>query len=69
MKYIAHLLALLFGCHHTNLSRVFTINKHTYRVCCDCGGEFDYSLATMSIQSRDQGWRLGSNRVHAVQET
>jgi hypothetical protein len=29
-----------FGCHHRHLSRIFTINKRTYRVCFDCGGEF-----------------------------
>ena len=42
-----------FGCHHSNLSRVFTIGGHTYRVCCDCGAKFDYSLETMSIERRD----------------
>ncbi len=38
----------MFGCHHKALSRVFTINRRTYRVCCDCGAEFEYSLKTMS---------------------
>ncbi len=38
----------MFGCHHNALSRVFTINRRTYRVCCDCGAEFEYSLKTMS---------------------
>jgi len=49
---IAKLLNLLFGCHHHNLSRVFTIHKRTYKVCCDCGAEFDYSMAAMSISRR-----------------
>lgn len=40
---------LLFGCWHTNMSRVFTIDNRSYRVCCDCGAEFDYSLETMSM--------------------
>ncbi len=40
----------LFGCHHGHLSRVFTIKRETYRVCCDCGAKFAYSLQTMSIQ-------------------
>ena len=44
------LLDFLFGCHHSNLSRVFTIRKRTYRVCCDCGTEFDYSLQRMAIE-------------------
>ena len=43
------LLNFLFGCHHSNLSRVFTIRRRTYRVCCDCGAEFDYSIETMEI--------------------
>ena len=42
----------MFGCHHRNLSRVFTLRRRTYRVCYDCGAEFDYSLATMSIERR-----------------
>jgi hypothetical protein len=29
------------GCSHRHLSRVFTIKRRTYRVCFDCGGEFD----------------------------
>jgi len=35
-----------FGCHHRHLSRVFTINKRTYRVCFDCGREFGLPNAT-----------------------
>ena len=46
---ITTLLNFLFGCHHSNLSRVFTIRRRTYRVCCDCGAEFDYSIETMAI--------------------
>jgi hypothetical protein len=52
MKWIA-ILDGLFGCHHSHLSRVFTINRRSYRVCCDCGAKFDYSLETMSIEGRD----------------
>ena len=37
-----------FGsCHHSHLSRVFTIDKRTYQVCFECGQEFDYSWALM----------------------
>ena len=41
-----------FGCHHSHLSRVFTIDGHSYKVCCDCGARFRYSLRTMSILRR-----------------
>ncbi len=53
MTYIAAALDFLFGCHHGNLSRVFTIGGRSYRVCCDCGAQFGYSLETMSIQQRE----------------
>ena len=32
---------LIFGCRHRHQSRVFTIKKRTYRVCFDCGREFE----------------------------
>ena len=46
------ILDFLFGCHHAHLSRVFTLQGETYRVCCDCGAKFAYSLDTMSIERR-----------------
>jgi hypothetical protein len=49
---LAHVLEFAFGCRHRRLSRVFTIDNHTYRVCCDCGARFNYSLETMSIRRR-----------------
>ncbi len=42
----------VFGCHHRELSRVFTIDRRTYRVCCACGAAFKYSLDTMSLDRR-----------------
>ena len=45
----ASALDFAFGCHHSKLSRVFTLEGHSYKVCCDCGARFDYSLRTMSI--------------------
>jgi hypothetical protein len=40
-----------FGCRHTQLSGVFTINRRTYQVCFDCGQEQEYSWARMQAQS------------------
>ena len=54
------LLNFLFGCRHHNLSRVFTLDRHTYRVCCDCGAKFSYSLANMSIVHRIPAPRLAA---------
>ena len=42
-------LNFAFGCRHGKLSRVFTLEGRSYKVCCDCGAHFDYSLRTMSI--------------------
>ena len=38
-----------FGCHHKNLSRVFTIDHKTYQVCFACGRMFQYSWRAMSL--------------------
>ena len=43
----ASALNFAFGCHYTKLSRGFTLEGHTYKVCCDCGEHFDYSLRTI----------------------
>jgi hypothetical protein len=32
---------LILGCWHRHKSRVFTIKNRTYRVCLDCGLEFE----------------------------
>ncbi len=52
MDILLAFLDFLFGCHHNNLSRIFTLDGHTYRVCCDCGARYEYSLTTMSIERR-----------------
>lgn len=54
MARLIRTLDYLFGCHHSNLSRVFTIGGRTYRVCCACGAKFDFSLENMAT-----GHRLG----------
>ena len=52
MENLVVALDFLFGCHHQNLSRVFTLDGQTYRVCCDCGARFEYSLMNMSVERR-----------------
>jgi len=34
-------LQFIFGCRHRHMSRVFTIKHRTYKVCFDCGREFE----------------------------
>ena len=51
---LANALEFAFGCHHRKLSRVFTLEGHSYKVCCDCGATFEYSLRTMSMTHHRQ---------------
>ena len=41
------LFNLLFGCSCTHLSRVFTIEGNTYKVCLTCGKEIPYDWQEM----------------------
>lgn len=50
MTILIAILDFIFGCHHPHLSRVFTLQGESYKVCCDCGARFAYSLETMSIE-------------------
>lgn len=51
MPVVKAAFAFFFGCcRHSSLSRVFTLGGRSYRVCCKCGAEFDYSLETMSFE-------------------
>ena len=61
---VTKLLEFLFGCHHSSLSRIFTIGRRTYRVCCECGAEFDYSIEEMAINQRH--WQR--SEPHVVEE-
>jgi hypothetical protein len=60
MKRLLWIFQFAFGCHHSQLSGVFTIKKRTYQVCLECGQEFEYSWTLMrSMRSR------GVNNGHA----
>jgi hypothetical protein len=52
MTTLLAILEFLLGCHHVHLSRVFTLQGETYKVCCECGAKFAYSLKSMSIERR-----------------
>lgn len=43
------ILNWFFGCRHRDLSRAFTNEGQTYKVCLKCGMRFPYSLETMKI--------------------
>ena len=45
--FFTSVLEALFGCRHSNLSRPFTIDAQTYKVCMDCSSQIFYSPETM----------------------
>ena len=40
---------LFFGCRHAHLTRPFTMESHSYKICLDCGHEMPYSLEAMRL--------------------
>ena len=66
MKVLLDLFQFVFGCRHRHLSRVFTIKRRTYKVCFDCGREFDLPPAPAPIRSgTSPDAHLGTNPHHA----
>jgi hypothetical protein len=52
-----------FGCRHKQLSRAFTNEGETYKVCLRCGKHFPYSLETMTIVSARAQRKAAARRV------
>ena len=66
MKLLLKLFQFFFGCRHRHLSRVFTIKHRTYKVCFDCGQEFDLPDAHETKQlDTSSTARLGTTPHHA----
>lgn len=40
---------MFFGCSHGHLTRPFTLEASSYKVCLDCGRHFPYSLEKMRL--------------------
>jgi|GEM_PF-3381962 len=38
---------ILLGCSHDHLTRPFTLETESYKVCLDCGRQFPYSVEMM----------------------
>jgi hypothetical protein len=65
MKPLVNIFEFIFGCRHRHLSRVFTIKHRTYKVCFDCGREFDLPDAQVPERSVvSVGTRLEANPHH-----
>ena len=62
MNWIQSLLGFIydvvFGCRHGSLTRPFTLEQQTYKVCLDCGKQIYYSSERMSALSAREVRRM-----------
>ena len=49
---------ILFGCRHYHLTRPFTLEDETYKVCLDCGRKVLYSAEEMRTLNALEARRL-----------
>lgn len=59
MNPLRWMIQFAFCCHHRHMSRVFTVDKRTYKVFLDCGYEFKLPNASLGVSIGDNvGTRL-----------
>jgi len=54
---------IFFGCSHGHLTRIFTLQDETYRVCLDCGVHIPYSPVSMRPLSARELRRMRAARA------
>jgi hypothetical protein len=47
---IRDLVARVFGCWHSEMSRPFSSQGHAYRVCLNCGAQRQFNLGNWRMQ-------------------
>lgn len=60
---------LFFGCRHDHLTRPFTMQAHSYKICLDCGREIPYSLQAMRPMSPWEIRRQGKEQPAEIPVT
>jgi hypothetical protein len=60
------LYEIILGCSHQHLTRPFTLQNETYKVCLDCGKQIYYSAVTMRPLNVREVRRLMSTRAGEV---
>jgi hypothetical protein len=71
MRWITDFLQTIFEaifgfCRHNSLSRPFTIEGQTYKVCMDCSQQIFYSSETMLPLSRRELRHLRAEQANAA---
>jgi hypothetical protein len=54
---------LVFGCRHNRLTRPFTLEAETYKVCLDCGRQIFYSSERMTPLTGREIRRMKAERA------
>jgi hypothetical protein len=57
------LYEILLGCRHERLTRPFTLQQQTYKVCLDCGKHVFYSADTMKPLSGREVRRIHTRQA------
>lgn len=57
---------IFFGCSHDKLTRPFTLQERTYKVCLDCGSHIFYSPITMRPLSAREVHRMNAIQASEV---
>jgi hypothetical protein len=57
---------IFFGCSHAKLTRPFTLEAQTYKVCLDCGNHIFYSPITMRPLSAREVRRMKAVQASEV---
>ncbi len=58
----------LFGCRHSKLTRPFTIEAETYKVCLDCGKQIYYSTERMTPLSGRELRQLRATQASLISD-
>lgn len=70
MQFFADVLAKIFnfffGCRHEDLTRPFTLEHETYKVCLDCGSHVYYSPVTLRPLSARELRRMRAAQASEV---
>jgi hypothetical protein len=57
---------LVFGCSHGHVTRPFTLQAYSYKVCLDCGRQLPYSLEKMRPL---HAWEFAKLQSHVTELT
>jgi hypothetical protein len=63
---LVFLYDFMFGCGHEHVTRPFTLNRRTYKVCLDCGKQIYYSPVTMRQLTAREVRRMLAGDVHVM---